>query len=320
MKAILAIGAALLALGCGVRAQDYPTKPIRMVVPYPPGGTPDLLGRMIAQRLNEVWGQPVIVENRSGAGGNIGADFVAKAVPDGYTLLVTNSPTMVISASLYPKLPYDPLKDLAPITQGVLQPNILVVHPSVPARSVIELIRLAKANPGKLNFASPGIGTVGHLAGEMFKMMAKADILHVPYRGAGPALTDVLGGQVTIYFGAVAPVLPMVKAGKLRLLAVGSTQRSALLPGIPTVSEAGLAGFDASASAGLFAPRATAKAIVAKLNAEVVKFLGLPEIKRRLADLGAEASPGTPEEFAAYMRAEMAKWAAVIKQAGVRAE
>ena len=320
MKTILTVSGVLFALAGGASAQDYPEKPIRVVVPFPPGGTTDILGRMVVQRLSEVWGQPAIVENRSGAGGNIGVDFVAKATPDGYTLLMNSGPTMVINASLYPRLPYDPLKDLAPITQGVVQPNVLVVHPSVPSRSVKELLSLAKDNPGRLNFASPGIGTVGHLAGELFKMMAKADIVHVPYRGAGPALTDVLGGQVTMFFGAPAATVPHVKAGKLRLLAVTSSERSPVLPGVPTVSEAGLVGFNANASIGFFAPQATAKSIVAKLNAEVVKFLSLPEIKQRLADYGAEAAPSTSEQFAAYMRAEMTQWANVIKEAGVRAE
>ncbi|OGA54373.1 MAG: hypothetical protein A3G24_05755 [Betaproteobacteria bacterium RIFCSPLOWO2_12_FULL_62_13] len=314
--------AAMLAFGAvqDVAAQEYPSKPIKVVVPYPAGGITDILGRIIAQGLNQSWGHPVIVENRAGAAGNIGTDHVAKAPADGYTLLVNSGPTMVISASLYAKLAYDPIRDLAPVIQAVVLPNILVVHPSVPARSVRELIALAKSKPGKLNFASAGTGTVGHMAGELFKIMAGINMVHVPYKGAAPAVTDLLGGQVDLFFDTIVSSLPHVKAGKLRLLAVSSIKGSPLLPGVPTISEAGLSGFDASPSFGVFTPAMTPRPVISRLNEEIARILNAPAIRQRLESQGAEVAAGPPADFSQYMREQAEKWGKVIREVGVKVE
>ena len=301
-------------------AQSYPAKPVRLIVPYAAGGITDVLARMIGQGLNEAWGQPMITENRPGAAGNIGTDYVAKSAPDGYTLLVNSGPTMAISSSLFAKLSYEPIKDFAPVTLAVVLPNILVVHPSVPVKSVRELIALLKSNPGKLNFASAGTGTVGHMAGELFKLMARVNMVHVPYKGAAPAVADLLGGQVDLFFDTIASSLPHVKAGKLRLLAISSAKGSPLLPGVPTISEAGLPGFDANPSFGVFAPSMTPPAVVNQLSTEIAKVLGRPAIKQQLENLGAEVTASTPEQFTSYMREEVAKWSKVIKDTGMKLE
>ncbi len=309
--------------GAGARAviaQDYyPSKPIRFVVPFGAGGTTDVLARAIGQRLTEAWGQPVVVENRPGAGGNIGTESVAKSAADGYTMLLI-SVGFASNPALYSKLPFDPIKDFAPVTLVATSQNVLIVHPSVPARSARELIQLAKSRPGQLNFGSSGTGTSQHLAGELFKSMAGVQMQHVPYRGSAPALTALIGGEVSLMFNNLLTALPHVKAGRLRALAVTSARRSPAAPDIPTMAASGLPGYDVSTWYGLLVPTGTAKEIVAKLNAEVVKFLNLPELNERLGSQGAEAIPSTPDQFAAHIRQEMVKWAQVVRQSGARAD
>jgi tripartite-type tricarboxylate transporter receptor subunit TctC len=307
----------LLSLAATVAfGETYPTKPIRMIVPFPAGGTTDILARSVGQKLGEAVGRQVIIDNRPGAGGNIGSDMVAKAAPDGYTLLMGTVGTHAINASLYAKMPYDHIQDFAPITLVAAVPNVLVVNPSVEAKSVRELIALAKAKPGQLSFASSGNGTSIHLSGELFKTMAGIDMLHVPYKGSAPALTDLIGGQVNLMFDNLPSSLPHIKAGKLRALAVTSGKRSPALPDVPTIAEAGLPGFEASSWFGVFAPAGTPKEIITRLNMEIVKALTSPELKERLAAQGAEAVGNSPEQFAAHIRSETAKWAKVVKASG----
>ncbi len=310
----------LLALAGAVGTGRYPTKPIRLVVPFPPGGATDILARNVAQKLTEAWGQQVIVDNRPGAGGNIGSELVAKSAPDGYTLVMGTVGTHAINASLYAKMPYDHVKDFVPVILVAGVPNVLVVNPSVPVNSVAELIAYAKANPGKLNFASSGNGTSIHLSGELFKVMAGVQITHIPYKGSAPALQDLLGGQVQLMFDNLPPSLPLIKAGKLRALAVTSATRAAALPDVPTMAEAGLPGFEASSWFGVLAPAGTPPAIVAKLNAEIGKWLASPDAKEKLLAQGANAAGGTPEDFAKHIQAETAKWAKVVKESGAKVD
>lgn len=299
-------------------AQVYPSKPIRIVAPFPPGGPADILSRIIGHKLSQSWGQQVIVDNRPGAGGNIGADLVAKAAPDGYTLLLGFVGTHAINASLYAKMPYDNVKDFEPVSQIAAVTIVLVVHPSVPASSIKELIELAKSKPGQLTFGSPGNGTPQHLAGQLFNTMAGVDMQHVPYKGAVPALTDLLGGQVSMIFSSMPPALPLVKTGKIRALGVTSATRSSAAPLIPTITESGLPGFEVNNWYGILAPRGTPKEIVSKLNAEIVKILNMPDVKESLAVQGAEPVSGTPEQFAAYIKEETEKWAKIVKYSGAR--
>jgi len=315
-------GAATLALATTADAQapTYPTKPIRIVVPFPAGGATDILARAAAQRLTEAWGQSVVVDNRPGAGGNIGAELVAKSAPDGYTLLMGTVGTHAINASLYAKMPYDHVKDFAPVILVAGVPNVLVVNPAVPANSVQELIAYAKANPGKLNFASSGAGTSIHLSGELFKVMAGVQMTHVPYKGSAPALQDLIGGQVQLMFDNLPPSLPQIKAGKLRALGVTSATRAPALPDTPTIAESGLTGFEASSWFGLLAPAGTPPAVIARLNGEIATWLGTPEAKEKLLALGANAAGGTPEDFAKHIAAETAKWAKVVKESGAKVD
>ena len=299
-------------------AQTYPTKPIRLVVPFPPGGATDILARDVAQKLTEAWGQSVIVDNRPGAGGNIGSELVAKAAPDGYTIEMGTVGTHAINASLYAKMPYDHVKDFTPVILVAGVPNVLVVNPSVPANSVAEIIAYAKANPGKLNFASSGNGTSIHLSGELFKVMAGVQITHIPYKGSTPALQDLLAGQVQMMFDNLPPSLPQIKAGKLRALAVTSATRAPALPDVPTLAESGLPGFEASSWFGILAPAGTPAPIVAKLNGEIAKWLATPEAKEKLAKQGANAAGGSPDDFAKHIAAETAKWAKVVKDSGAK--
>ena len=322
----LAATARLLCALCAVlltgtaAGQTFPTKPIRIVVPYPPGGTTDIVARPIAKGLQEALGQPVIVENRPGAGGNIGMDVVAKATPDGHTIAVSSVATLAIGASLYSKLPYDVLRDLAPVTRIAAVPNVLVVHPSVPADSVRELIAYGKANPGKLLFGSAGSGTTVHLSGELFKSMAKVDMQHVPYKGAAPAMVDLLGGRVQLMFDFLSSSLAHIRANKLKALGVTGPRRSPLLPEVPTIAEAGVPGYEVHAAFGVLTAAGTPPAVVTKLNAEIVKLVGREQMKAILSKQGADPIGDTPEEFAAALKQEVAKWAAVVKASGARVD
>lgn len=300
-------------------AANYPNKPIRIVVPQSAGGSTDLTARLIAQKLSDAVGQPVVVDNRPGAGSIIGTDLVAKATPDGYTLLVVAS-SITINPSLHRKLPFDPMRDLAPITQLSAFPNMLVVHPSLPVKSVQDLIALARAKPGQINYGSSGTGTGTHLSAELFKSMTGVDMVHVPYKGGGPAVTALLGGQVQLNFATIPSVLPYVRAGKLRAVAVTTSRRSPAAPDVPTIAESGVPGYDHGPWNGMLAPAKTPKAVIARLNAEVARIVHMPEAKAVLVHEGAEPVGNTPEEFAAIIRTETAKWAKVIKAAGIKAD
>lgn len=312
--------AALLAVAGAAPAQTYPTRPIRWVVTYPPGGPTDVVARAIGAKLTEAWGQQIVIDNRAGAGGVIGTDIAAKAVPDGYTLLFGTSAGLTINPALNSKLPYDAVKDFAPVSLLVLNPQILVVHPTVPANSVKELVALAKARPGQLNYASVGLGSPNHMGMELLKALTGIDIVHVPYKGTGPAITDLLGGQVQLMFNSMPSVLPLVASGKLKALAVGSAQRSPAVPDIPTVAEAGVPGFENVTWYGMFAPAKTPHDIVVKLNKQVVQILAAPEMVQRLASQGAEPRSSTPEELTKFMRVESERWKKVIKTAGIKVE
>ena len=313
--------AALVACAGTASAQStYPAKAIRYVVPFPAGGPLDIVARALGQELNKSWNQPIIIDNRPGAGGNIGADLVAKAPADGYTILMGAVSTHAINVTLYSKLPYDPVRDFAPITLITSVPNVLVVHPSVPAISVKELIALAKAKPGQINFASGSTGSAGHLAGELFKTMAGVNMVHIPYKGAAPAVVDLLGGHVSLMFDNMSSALPNIKSGRVRALAVTTLKRSPLLPQLPTISEAGLRGFDISTWFGIFAPAGTPPDIVARLNTETVRILNTREMKERLLALGAEPAGNKPDEFAAFVRLEIQKYARVVKASGATAD
>lgn len=321
MRLVKTLCGSLFCLAASVAlAQGYPNKPVRMVVPFPPGGTTDILARAVGQKLSEAWGSQVIIDNRPGAGGNIGTDIVAKAAPDGYTLLMATVGTHAINGSLYAKLPFDPVKDFAPVTLVASVPNVLVVHPSLPATSVKELIALAKSKPGELTFASSGNGTSIHLAGELFKTMTGTKMLHIPYKGSAPAITDLLGGQTNMMFDNLPSAMPHIKSGKLRALAVTSAHRSAALPDVPTIAESGIPGYEASSWFGVVAPAGTPKEIVAKINADIVRGLSAPDLKDRLSGQGAEPVGNTPEQFAAYIKTETAKWAKVVKESGAKVD
>lgn len=300
-------------------AADYPTKPIRMIVGFAPGGGTDTTARAISNKLNELLGQQIIIDNRAGAAGNIATELVAKANPDGYTLLLGTIAALAINPSLYrTKLPFDSIKDFAPIIQAVDSTNILSVHPSVPVSSVKELIALAKAKP--LNYGSSGVGGTGHLAGELFDSMAGTKMTHIPYKGGGPAMIDLVGGQVQLVFATAASAVPQIKAGKIKGIAVTTIKRSALMPNIPTIAESGLPGFDANNWYGLLAPAGTPRPVIMRLNTEVKKVLAMPDVKNFLFNQGLDPAPGTPEQFGAYIKSEMAKWAKVVKASGARAD
>ena len=311
---------AALALSAAAQPQVYPAKPLRMIVAYPPGGGTDIVGRMLAQKLGESLGQSVVVENRGGASGNIGTELAAHAAPDGYTILMGNVAPNAINVSLFKDLPFDPVADFAPVSLVASTPNILVVHPSTPARTVKEVIALAKAKPGTLNFASAGVGSSSHLAGELFRILAGADIVHVPYKGAGPAMADVLSGQVQLYFATMPAAMPHVKPGKLAPVAVTSARRSQALPGLPTIAESGVPGYEASTWYGVLAPAHTPAAVVARLHGDIVKILADAALHARLADQGFDPVGNSPEEFGAYIKSEILKWGKVIRDAGIRPE
>jgi tripartite-type tricarboxylate transporter receptor subunit TctC len=312
-------GIALFFIVFAAQAQSFPSKPIRLIVPFPVGGIADIYSRLVGARMTEAWGQPVLVENRTGAGGNIGADLVAKAAPDGYTIGIGSIGTHAVNVTLFSKMPYDAVKDFAPIALLVDADGLLAVHPSLPVQSVADLIALARAKPGGLTYASAGAGTASHLAGELFKSMAKVDMVHVPYKGNVPALTDLLAGQTSLIFATMPTVLPHTKAGKLKAVATIGTARAAATPDLATVGEA-LPGFAVSNWVGFFAPAGTPPDIVAKLNAETRSFMQSREIAARLVGEGARFIPMTPAEFGRFVQAEIAKWAPVVRASGAKVE
>ena len=310
----------LLALSAPALAQTFPNKPIRIIVPFPPGGGNDVIARVVAQKLNERLGQQVVIDNRAGANGIVGLQALMQSPPDGYTLAVAAAGPMAVNPSLYDKLPYDPLKDFSPITNMVNFPLLLVTHPSVAAKTTLELINLAKAKPKQLFFASPGSGNSGHLAGELFNSMANVQTVHVPYKGQGPALTDLLGGQVQMLYSSIPSVINQVKTGQLKAIAVGSAKRVPSLADIPTISESGLPGYEAYSWVGIVAPAKTPKDIVTRLNREIVDILKLPDVAEKLNQQGAIPVGDTPEQFASYIKDEMVKWGAVVRSANIKAD
>jgi tripartite-type tricarboxylate transporter receptor subunit TctC len=313
--------AALICMALSVPAwgQPYPSKPIRVIVPAPPGSAPDFLSRLLAPKLGELWGQPLVIDNVVGAGGNIGTERVAKAPADGYTLLFNTIGPIAVNVSLYSSLPYDPVKDFAPVTLVAKVPNILVVHPSVPVKSVQELISYARANPGKLRYASPGSGTSPHLAAELLKVVTGIDLLHIPYKSSAQMTTDILGGQVEVMFHNAPVVLPHIKTGALRGLGITSATRSASAPELPPIADT-VPGFEVTAWFGFMAPANTPPAVVNKLQADVAKVMASPEIRERMLVQAADPVGSTPQEYAAFINDEIAKWAKVVKQSGAKVE
>ena len=310
----------LSAATCACAAESFPSRPLRLIVPFPPGGGTDIIARMVSQRLNDAFGMQVVVDNRGGASGIIGTELAVRANPDGHTLLIGSVSTICINASLYKKLPFDTVKDLAPVSLVASTPSMLVVGTSIAAKSVKELIALAKSKPGQLHFASAGSGSSAHLGGELLKQAAGIDIQHVPYKGTGPAVTDLVSGQVAIFISNMPSVLPMVKANRLRALAVTSLQRSALVPDLPTVAESGIPGFEVIVWYGVLAPAATPKPIISRVNQEVRKMSGMQDVKERLSVQGAEAVSSTPEEFAKRIRDDLMKWGKIVKASGARVD
>jgi len=312
-----------LCIGClgmaTAGAQQYPTKPLRFIVPFAPGGGTDILARLLAPRLTESLGQPVVVDNRGGAGGVIGADMAAKAPADGHTIVLGSPGALTINPNLL-KLPYDPQRDFMPIMQATISPFTLVVHPSLPVQSVKELIALARAKPGSLNFGSSGNGSVAHFSSEQFKALARVDLVHVPYKGSAAYIPDLIGGRLQMTFENLPVVLPHVKSGKLRMLAVGTKTRSALVPEIPTVDEAGVPGYESSTVFGVLAPAKTPAAIITRLNQETNKALQVPDSRERLLSIGLEPVGGTPQQYAAQIKEELAKYARIVKAAGIKAD
>jgi tripartite-type tricarboxylate transporter receptor subunit TctC len=320
----LAAACALAAIA-PAHAQSWPTKPVRIVVPFPAGGTTDIVARSLGAELQKMWGQSVVIDNRPGAGGNIGADAVAKSAPDGYTVLMGTVGTHAINHSLFAqngqKMPFDPVKDFVPITLCAAVPNVMVINPKLPVNSVPEFIQYAKANPGKVNMASSGNGTSIHLTGELFKTVTGTYMVHLPYRGSAPALTDLIAGNVNVMFDNLPSALPHIKSGRLRALAVTSKNPSAALPGVPTIEQAAnLKGFDASSWFGLFAPAGTPRAIVDKIQGDVAKALSVPEVRERFVSQGAEPGGNTPDQFSAFIKDEIEKWARVVKVSNARVD
>jgi tripartite-type tricarboxylate transporter receptor subunit TctC len=317
------LAAALAAAAPSVFAQaagGWPARPVRLVVPFPPGGGTDATSRLIAEKFTSLLGWTMVVDNKPGAGGNIGIDIVAKAAPDGYTIGMGQAANLAINPALYARMPFDPLKDITPIVSVAEQPVVLVVRQDSPLKTLADFVAAAKANPGTLGVAQAGNGTVGHLAGEMLERRAGVQVLQVPYKGAGPAMNDLFGGQVPTYIGNTVSVMSQLSAGRIRALAVTSAQRISALPNVPTVAEQGYPGFAATTWLGLVGPAGMPADVVAKINAEAVKILARPDVKDKLAAEGSEATPGTPQQFAAYIRAEHAKWGALIREANIRIE
>ena len=319
---ILIVIAAFACAGAaaGTYAQTYPTKAVRFVVPFAPGGGSDLVARTVAMKLTEALGQPVVIDNRAGAAGSIGADIAAKSPPDGHTLLLGSNGPLAINPSLYAKLPYDAARDFAPVSLVTVMPFVLVVHPTLPVKSVKELIALAKARPGQLNYGSPGNGSTTHLANELLKSMTGMQIAHVPYKGVAPAATDLISGNIQMMSGDLSTLMPHVRSGRMRPLAVTSARRSSLLPDMPTVAEAGVPGYEAIGWFGVLVPAGTPAAIVERLNSAMVKGLAAPDARQRLSAFGGDVAVGTPEQFAAHIRTEAAKWGKLIKAIGLKAD
>jgi tripartite-type tricarboxylate transporter receptor subunit TctC len=318
--ALLAASVALSSAAALAQAADgYPSKPIRFILPFPPGGGTDILGRLLSERLSARLGQPVVIENRGGAGGNVGAEAAARSAPDGYTIVLV-APSLAISPSLYKKLAYDPVKDFAPVSLVATVPNVMVTNPAVPAKTLSEFIALAKKKPGAMNFGSGGNGTSNHLAGELFNIVAGVRLVHVPYKGVNLAMNDVMSGEVQLVVIGIPAAAPHIKAGKLRALAVIDSKRAAALPDVPTAAEAGLADFDVTTWYGVLAPAGTPRAIVTRLNAEIVAVVQSPEMKDRLATMATEPMTSTPDEFADLIRREIVKWGKVVRTAGLKAD
>jgi tripartite-type tricarboxylate transporter receptor subunit TctC len=317
-RTVVALAAVLIA-GEAIAQANYPEKPIRMLAGFPAGGPSDIVARLVGDKLTEALGKPVVVEVMTGAGGTIASDRAAKSAPDGYTLLMATSGMIVVNPSLYPRLPFDPLKDFTPIIEISVQPNFLVVNNGVPANSVQELVALARAQPGKLSFASGGAGTSNHLAGELFKSMAKLDLQHVPYRGASAVITDLLGNRITMFFGNIAPLLPLIREGRLRGLAVTSLERFGATPELPTVAESGFPGFDVTASFGLMTAAATPSGVIDKISRDTAGVLAEGDLRHKLADIGVIVMGNSPAEFSAAIKSELVLWAKLIKEAGLRA-
>lgn len=314
--AVVALGLASTA----ALAQAYPSKPIRWIAPFPPGGGTDVISRTLAQKLTEAWGQQVIVENRPGSGGTIGLAAAVKSPADGYNIVLGQLANVAIAPGLYAKLPYDPVKDLAPVTLVLSAPLILVAHPSLPARNTKELLALARAKPDAITFGSPGNGTTGHLAAELIKSATGVKMTHVPYKGASPAITALLGGEIAIYVSSIPPALPMIKAGRLKALGVTSAKRTATLPDVPTISESGLPGYEVTNWYGVMLPAGVAKDLVSRLNTEIARILRLPEVQQRFQGEGGDVAPNTPEQFAAFIKSEIAKWDKAIKASGAKVD
>jgi tripartite-type tricarboxylate transporter receptor subunit TctC len=319
LKRFLLVAACALHVGSAF-AQAYPSKPVRMIVGFPPGGGTDVVARVIGAKVQEWWGQPVTVENRPGATGTIGADVVAKSPADGYTLIMGHVNSTGLAPNLFPKLPYDPIKDFAAVSYVGYVPNVLAVHPSIPAKSVKELVALLKANPGKYNYASSGNGSTQHIAGEVFKQLTGTSIVHVPYKGSGDAIKDLLAGVVAMNFDTMPPVMPHIQAGKLRGLAISTPKRLSQLPEVPTFADEGITGFDVTNWYGVMAPAGTPREIVAKLNADINKAMQVPEVRARLEGVGTQLREMSVAEFEAFIKAEVAKYAKIIKDTGVKIE
>ena len=307
-----------LATTSVAHSQTYPVKPIRLIVPFPAGGTTDVLARIVGQQITEAWGHSVVVENKSGAGGTIGTEFVARAASDGYTLVIGNFGPIAIAPSLYKNINYDPLKDLAPITLIATTPNILLVNPRLLVKTIVDLIALAKAKPGSINYASAGVGISNHLGMELFKQMAHVNLTHVPYKGSSPALADLIAGQVSVAFDPVTSSLPFVKSGRLRAIAIGSGQRSGILPTVPTVAESGLTGFESGTWNGILAPSGTSRDILDKLSRQLAVTLEKPAMRQQLRDLGSDSVGNSPDQFRQFIQSEQAKWSKVIRDGGIK--
>lgn len=317
-KCAVALACALAAVAAS--AQQYPTKPVRWIVPFPPGGGTDVISRAIAQKLTEAWGQQVIADNRPGSGGTIGLAAATKSPADGYTVVLGQLANVAIAPALYTKLPYDPVKELQPVTLVLSAPLILVAHPSLPAKNTRELLALARAKPDAITFGSPGNGTTGHLAGEMIKTATGVKMTHVPYKGASPAITGLLGGEIAIYVSSIPPALPPMKAGRLKALGVTSAKRTATLPDVPTIAESGLPGYEVTNWYGVMVPAGVPKDILARLHTEIVRILQLPDVRQRFVGEGGDVAPNTPEQFAAFIRSEIAKWGKAVKDSGARVD